>query len=47
MGMIGLVIVGDPVNRGAAEAVQQTGLARKRFAALFGTGTDGSSARFP
>jgi pseudoazurin len=35
MGMIGLVIVGDPVNREAAEAVKQTGVAKKRFAELF------------
>ena len=35
MGMVGLVVVGDPVNRAAAEAVKQTGLAKKRFAGLF------------
>jgi pseudoazurin len=35
MGMIGLVIVGDPVNLDAVKAVKQTGLAKKRFAALF------------
>ena len=35
MGMVGLVIVGDPVNLEAVKAVKQTGLAKKRFAALF------------
>jgi pseudoazurin len=35
MGMIGLVIVGDAVNLDAVKAVKQTGLAKKRFAALF------------
>jgi pseudoazurin len=35
MGMIGLVIVGDPVNLEAVKAVKQTGLAKKRFAVLF------------
>jgi pseudoazurin len=35
MGMIGLVIVGDPVNLDAVKALKQTGLAKKRFAALF------------
>ena len=35
MGMIGLVIVGDPVNLDAVKAVKQTGLAKKRFAVLF------------
>jgi pseudoazurin len=35
MGMIGLVIVGEPVNREAAEAIKQPGLAKKRFAEIF------------
>jgi pseudoazurin len=35
MGMIGLVVVGDPVNLDAVKAVKQTGLAKKRFATLF------------
>jgi pseudoazurin len=35
MGMVGLVIVGDPVNLEAVKAVKQTGLAKKRFAKLF------------
>ena len=35
MGMVGLIIVGDPVNLEAVKAVKQTGLAKKRFAALF------------
>ena len=37
MGMVGLVIVGDPVNLAEAKAVQQKGKAKKRFEALFGT----------
>jgi pseudoazurin len=35
MGMVGLIIVGDPVNLEAVKAFKQTGLAKKRFAALF------------
>ncbi len=35
MGMVGLVVVGEPTNREAVEAVKQTGLAKKRFAELF------------
>lgn len=35
MGMIGLVVVGDPVNLDAAKAVKQTGVAKKRFAEIF------------
>lgn len=35
MGMVGLVVVGEPTNREAAEAVKQTGLAKKRFDGLF------------
>ena len=35
MGMVGLVIVGDPVNLAEAQAVQQKGKAKKRFEALF------------
>lgn len=36
MGMVGLVVVGDPVNLGEAQAVPQKGKAKKRFEALFG-----------
>jgi pseudoazurin len=36
MGMVGLVIVGDPVNLAEAKAVPQKGKAKKRFEALFG-----------
>lgn len=35
MGMIGLVVVGDPVNLDAVKALKQTGMAKKRFAELF------------
>jgi pseudoazurin len=34
MGMVGVVVVGDPVNLDAAKAVKQTGMARKVFAKL-------------
>jgi pseudoazurin len=36
MGMVGLVIVGDPVNLADAKAVPQKGKAKRRFEALFG-----------
>ena len=36
MGMVGLVIVGDPVNLAEAKAVPQRGKAKKKFEALFG-----------
>lgn len=36
MGMVGLVVVGDPVNVAEAMAVPQKGKAKKRFEALFG-----------
>jgi pseudoazurin len=36
MGMVGLVVVGDPVNLAEAQAVPQKGKAKKRFEALFG-----------
>ena len=36
MGMVGLVIVGDPVNLAEAKAVPQKGKAKKKFEALFG-----------
>lgn len=35
MGMVALVVVGDPLNEDAAKAVPQTGMAKKNFAALF------------
>jgi len=35
MGMVGLVVVGDPVNLVQAEAVPQKGKAKQRFAKLF------------
>lgn len=35
MGMVGLIVVGEPVNREAAAAVKQTGKAKKVFAELF------------
>jgi pseudoazurin len=35
LGMVALVVVGDPVNLDAAKAVQQTGKAKKVFADLF------------
>lgn len=34
MGMVGVVVVGDPVNLDAVKAVKQTGMARKVFAKL-------------
>lgn len=37
MGMVGLVIVGDPFNLGEVKAVPQKGKARKRFEQLFET----------
>ncbi len=37
MGMVGLVLVGDPVNLDAAKAVKQPGRAKKVFAKLFDT----------
>lgn len=36
MGMVGLIVVGDPVNLAEAKAVPQKGKAKKRFEALFG-----------
>jgi pseudoazurin len=36
MGMVGLIVVGDPVNLAEAQAVPQKGKAKKRFEALFG-----------
>ena len=35
MGMVGLVVVGDPVNLAEAKAVPQKGKAQKRFEQLF------------
>ena len=35
MGMVGLIVVGEPVNLEAAAAVKQTGKAKKVFAELF------------
>jgi len=35
MGMVALVVVGDPVNEDAAKAVNHPGLAKKNFAKLF------------
>lgn len=35
MGMVGLVVVGDPVNLDSAKAVQQPGRAKTVFAGLF------------
>jgi pseudoazurin len=35
MGMVGLIVVGDPVNLAEAEAVPHKGKAKKRFEALF------------
>jgi pseudoazurin len=34
MGMVGVVVVGDPVNLDAVKAVKQTGMAKKVFAKL-------------
>ena len=36
MGMVGLLVVGDPVNLAEAKAVPQKGKAKKRFETLFG-----------
>lgn len=35
MGMVGLIVVGDPINLAEAKAVPQKGKAKKRFEALF------------
>jgi pseudoazurin len=37
MGMVGLVVVGDPVNLAEAKTVPQKGKAKKRFEDLFGS----------
>ena len=36
MGMVGLIVVGDPVNLADAQAVPQKGKAKKRFETMFG-----------
>jgi pseudoazurin len=36
MGMVGLIVVGDPVNLAEAEAVPHKGKAKKHFETLFG-----------
>jgi pseudoazurin len=36
MGMVGLIVVGDPVNLADAQAVPHKGKAKKRFETLFG-----------
>ena len=36
MGMVGLIVVGDPVNLAEAQAVPHKGKAKKRFETLFG-----------
>lgn len=36
MGMVALIVVGDPVNLAEAQAVPQKGKAKQRFEALFG-----------
>ena len=36
MGMVGLIVVGDPVNLAEAKAVPQKGKAKKKFETLFG-----------
>ena len=36
MGMVGLIVVGDPVNQAQAQAVPHKGKAKQRFEALFG-----------
>lgn len=36
MGMVALIVVGDPVNEDTAKAVPQTGKAKQTFAQLFG-----------
>jgi pseudoazurin len=35
MGMVGMVVVGEPTNEEAAKAVQHPGMAKKNFAKLF------------
>lgn len=35
MGMVGLIVVGEPVNEAAAASIPQKGKAKQRFAALF------------
>ena len=35
MGMVGLIVVGEPTNYDAAKAVSQTGMAKKVFTKLF------------
>lgn len=37
MGMVGLIVAGDPVNLAEAKAVPQKGKAKKRFEQLFGS----------
>ena len=36
MGMVGLIVVGEPVNKTAAAAVEQKGKAKKKFEVLLG-----------
>jgi pseudoazurin len=36
MGMIGLVVVGEPVNKAQAAAIEQKGKAKQKFTTLFG-----------
>lgn len=36
MGMVGLVLVGDPVNKTQAAAIEQKGKAKQKFEKLFG-----------
>jgi pseudoazurin len=36
MGMVGLIVVGEPVNKTAAAAVEQKGKAKKKFEELLG-----------
>jgi len=36
LGMVGLIVVGEPVNKAAAAAVPQTGKAKKKFEDLLG-----------
>jgi pseudoazurin len=43
MGMVALIVVGNPVNLDAAEAVKQTGKAKTVFAELFGEATKAAS----
>lgn len=42
MGMVGLIVVGEPTNYDAAKAVSQTGMAKKVFTKLFEQLTSGS-----